>query len=165
MTDQERNDYPNLIYLCRVHHRIVDEGDGSAYPVELLRQWKAERETEGQRRLHAESPVTIEVFEQATVEAMQLRDEQVEAIGQRLERTDQEAARLMREVRDELEEARRSGSIINVDAAGMLSNAAHQLRGLRDSSALLIQAAEKLGQLRDLPPQLHAAADRLGNYR
>nr|BFE51058.1 hypothetical protein GCM10017745_44850 [Saccharothrix mutabilis subsp. capreolus] len=58
MSDQQRNDFPTLICLCRLHHRIVDEGDGSAYPVALLREWKTERETEGQQRLRAQSPVT-----------------------------------------------------------------------------------------------------------
>jgi hypothetical protein len=61
MTDQERNDFPNLIYLCRVHHRVVDEGTGEAYPVELLLDWKADRETAGQQSLHAQAPVTVEI--------------------------------------------------------------------------------------------------------
>lgn len=159
------NDFPNLIYLCRLHHRIVDEGDGSAYPVELLRDWKINRETTGQQQLRAESPVTIQVFEEAIAEAMQLRDEQIEEIVARLEQTDQEAARLMRELREELADARHNGSIIDPDAAAMLSHAAHQLQDLSDSSARLGEVAHELSNLNDLASRLENAADRLGNYR
>lgn len=165
MTDKERNDFPNLIYLCRLHHRVVDEGDGSAYPAEVLLQWKNDRETEGQRQLSAQSPVTVEFFEKEIVAAMERRNEQIRETLTRLEKTDHEAARLMRELREELEEARRSGSIIDPDAAAMLSDAAYQLQNLPDDAARLSDAAEQLGNLADLASQLNDAADRLGGLR
>lgn len=165
MTDKQRNDFPNLIYLCRLHHRVVDEDDGTVYSVELLLQWKYDRETTGQQQLSAESPVTVEFFEQVILGAMERRDEQINETLARLERTDHEAARLMRELREELEEARRNGSIIDPDAAAMLSGAAHQLQNLPDSAATLSEAADKLGNLTDLAAQLNDAAERLSNLR
>lgn len=40
MSDQERNSYENLIYLCREHHRLIDEQENT-YPVEQLLTIKA----------------------------------------------------------------------------------------------------------------------------
>ena len=40
---KDRNRYPNLILLCREHHKIVDD-DPSAWPIELLHQTKANHE-------------------------------------------------------------------------------------------------------------------------
>ncbi|WP_285748623.1 hypothetical protein [Lentzea sp. NBRC 105346] len=165
MTDQERNDFPNLIYLCRVHHRVVDEGTGEAYPVELLLDWKADRETAGQQRLHAQAPITVEVFETVIAEAMERRDEQINEILVRLERTDLEAAQLMRELREELVEIRRNGAVIDPDTAAMLSRAAARLEGLPDSAGTLAKAATKLVGLPDLVARLNAAANRLDGLR
>lgn len=46
MTDNERNGYGNLIYLCRnCHHRIDDPASGETdYPVDRLKQIKSEHE-------------------------------------------------------------------------------------------------------------------------
>ena len=44
LSDRERNSYPNLILLCPTHHERVDARE-STYTVEMLRGWKADRET------------------------------------------------------------------------------------------------------------------------
>jgi hypothetical protein len=46
LTEAQRDTYSNLIVLCGHHHTLVDKID-SAYPVEMLREWKrlAERAT------------------------------------------------------------------------------------------------------------------------
>lgn len=43
LTSEDRDRYPNLILLCRNHHRIIDQ-DPSAWPIELLHQIKADHE-------------------------------------------------------------------------------------------------------------------------
>lgn len=43
MTDEDRNNYKNLIYLCREHHRLIDEQENT-YPVAMLLQIKADHE-------------------------------------------------------------------------------------------------------------------------
>ncbi|MCP2244610.1 hypothetical protein [Lentzea aerocolonigenes] len=165
MTDKQRNDFPNLIYLCRLHHRVVDEDGGEAYPVELLLDWKADRETTGQQRLQAQSPVTVELFETVIADAMERRDEQINETLARLEQTDLEAARLMRELREELQEIRRNGAVIDPDTAAMLSGAAHQLQSLPDSAGMLDEVAGKLLGLEGLVSRLDAAANRLNGFQ
>ncbi|RDI35252.1 ATP synthase F0 subunit B [Lentzea flaviverrucosa] len=165
MTDKERNDFPNLIYLCRLHHRVVDEDGGDAYSVELLLDWKADRETSGQRSLQAQSPVTVELFETVIVEAMERRDDQIKETLARLAQTDLEAARLLRELQEELAAIRRTGAVVDPDTAAMLSDAAFQLRGLPDSAGMLSEAAEQLVGLPDLVTQLNNAADRLNGLQ
>lgn len=43
LTEDERNRYPNLILLCRNHHKIIDD-DEHGWPVERLHQVKTEHE-------------------------------------------------------------------------------------------------------------------------
>ena len=43
LTDEQRDAYPNLILLCRNHHRRVDAFENT-YTVEELRSWKADVE-------------------------------------------------------------------------------------------------------------------------
>jgi hypothetical protein len=63
MTDKQRNDFPNVIFLCRPHHKAVDANNGEGYPVEILRMWKTRRETSAQTSLSSQSPVTVELLE------------------------------------------------------------------------------------------------------
>ena len=42
-TRVERNDYDNLILLCALHHKVVDD-DEESYPVERLRKMKVDHE-------------------------------------------------------------------------------------------------------------------------
>ncbi len=43
LTENERNRYPNLILLCRNHHKIIDD-DENEWPVERLHQIKSDHE-------------------------------------------------------------------------------------------------------------------------
>ena len=44
MTDEQRNDFDNLILLCPNHHRLVDHLRPFDYPVDVLRKMKADHE-------------------------------------------------------------------------------------------------------------------------
>jgi hypothetical protein len=44
MTEDERRGFENLILLCKPHHDLVDKIRPDDYPVEVLLQWKADRE-------------------------------------------------------------------------------------------------------------------------
>lgn len=44
MSDDERRAFANLILLCSAHHKLVDRIKPDDYPVELLKQWKADNE-------------------------------------------------------------------------------------------------------------------------
>jgi len=43
LSDEDRDRYPNLILLCRNHHRIIDR-DPDAWPIEVLHQIKSDHE-------------------------------------------------------------------------------------------------------------------------
>ena len=55
MSDEERRDYTNLIYLCRDHHREIDRQE-KTFPVALLREFKAKHERHVFERFRAEQP-------------------------------------------------------------------------------------------------------------
>jgi len=45
MTNEERRSYSNLLLLCVPHHDLIDHKEPEQYSVELLRDWKASKET------------------------------------------------------------------------------------------------------------------------
>jgi hypothetical protein len=45
MTNEERRSFPNLILLCVPHHDLIDHKAPGDYTVEVLRDWKAARES------------------------------------------------------------------------------------------------------------------------
>ena len=50
LSPEERDDYWNLLLLCRNHHREIDEDKGK-YPIDVLRGWKVEDESRYRERL------------------------------------------------------------------------------------------------------------------
>jgi hypothetical protein len=50
MTDDERDDFDNLILLCPNHHRLIDALEPAIYTVEMLREMKHRHESRSQRR-------------------------------------------------------------------------------------------------------------------
>lgn len=50
MTVEERSGVENCIWLCQTHSKLIDT-DVKTYPVELLRQWKADAETAASKAL------------------------------------------------------------------------------------------------------------------
>ncbi len=50
MTGRERNSYDNLILVCRIHHKMIDD-QSNAYTVEKLHQIKKEHESWVQKNL------------------------------------------------------------------------------------------------------------------
>jgi hypothetical protein len=45
MTNEERRSFPNLILLCVPHHDLIDHKEPDNYTVDVLRDWKASRES------------------------------------------------------------------------------------------------------------------------
>lgn len=165
MTDQQRNDFPNLIFLCRPHHRAVDDNSGKNYSVETLRLWKCQNETSEQASLRASTWVTTEVLEHAITQAIAEQNRRIEDTLNRLEENDQEAAAVMQELLREVKEHRRSDSSTDPDIAAMLSNAAWKLAGLEDSAAVLNQAADKLRGLEETTEALNSAAHKMSKVQ
>jgi len=55
MTDDERNSYQNLMLLCSICHKIVDD-QPDKYTAELLKSWKIKREAEACSKKVSEEP-------------------------------------------------------------------------------------------------------------
>lgn len=45
MTNEERRSFANLLLLCVPHHDLIDHKEPDQYTVEMLREWKASKET------------------------------------------------------------------------------------------------------------------------
>lgn len=58
MTDEERAAFTNLILTCKPHHDLIDRIDPKKHPMELLHEWKAEREDDGLAELRGLNGLT-----------------------------------------------------------------------------------------------------------
>lgn len=162
MTQEERDAFENLIFLCGLHHKTIDEpGGADAYPIKTLQEWKTDRESGVAEGLRGLRDLTEDRLAELIALAVQERDQDVRDTLARLDSTDSEAAALMRELRDELKAVQANGSIIDPDVASMLERAADQLGGLEDNAGMLASAAESLATLEDKAAMLASAADSL----
>ncbi len=158
MTDSERNEFPNLLMLCRPHHKRIDE-DPAAYPAATLRVWKAQRETTAQGRLDG--------LRYATKEDLEGLFEETGAMLREVGAAFPELAELLRESLGQRHLDRETADLINLAAGRMqlpdyvpvLSGAAASLQ-LPDHVSTLSEAARNL-MLPDTAPQLADAARSL----
>lgn len=144
MPKEERNDFKNLIYLCTLHHKIVDANDGRDYPAGTLLKWKQANESSEQMALHSTRPVTAELLEHSINNAMAQREESISEAVDRLERNGDKAADLIRELQAEIRALRAKGAVVDADTASMLSRAANKLDHLPESAELINSAAKKI---------------------
>ncbi|MFF4502794.1 hypothetical protein [Streptomyces sp. NPDC001401] len=161
LTLDEKNDFANLLLLCKAHHVRVDGRDSDQYTVEMLETWKSERETEGQAALQGLRGMTEERFRELVSESFEsFLDETNDALAE-LARIAPEAANTLRVLVDELSDPRVHGFGVDPDAAWMLHSAAHDLRGLEDNANVLRSAARDLRGLEDSANTLNDAVDTL----
>jgi hypothetical protein len=104
MSDQQRRHVANLLLLCDVHHRIVDEHE-LAYPARTLRRWKAQREVGPRQALERLREVTPDGLRELVADGLRDHDDKLAHALGRLGDRDAEAAALMRGLIDELTEA------------------------------------------------------------
>jgi hypothetical protein len=106
MSKEERNDFTNLILLCHPHHTIVDKAESHKYPAALLREWKAQREADGQAALAGLRNVTEERLQDLVTETMAPGVQQIQDAIRRLEQFDSEAAALLQGLINQLTDSR-----------------------------------------------------------
>lgn len=70
MTDDERRAFANLILLCKPHHDLIDKIRPEDHPVEVLLQWKADREGSDIGELSALGAVSEDRLEDLIIEAV-----------------------------------------------------------------------------------------------
>ncbi|RPF41834.1 hypothetical protein EDD96_5659 [Streptomyces sp. Ag109_G2-6] len=161
MTLEEKNDFGNLLLLCKAHHVRVDGRDSDQYSVAMLGQWKRERESGGLAALQGLRGLTEARLRELVTESFEsFFDETHEALAE-LARIAPEAAATLRVLVEELADPRVHGFGVDPDAAWMLQSAAQDLRGLEDSAGTLRSAADKLRGLEDSANTLRDAAEEL----
>ncbi|WP_182885385.1 HNH endonuclease [Microbispora sp. H10885] len=154
MTEDELDDFPNIILLCRPHHKRIDGRRRDLYPPELLQEWKAKREGPGLSALDGLGRLTEDRLREILVDAHESIAERMHEAIERFEATDAEAAALLRALIDELAEARLEAMGLDPDLVTMLSSSSDQLITLGDYAPLLASAAEDLKHLPDVVPLL-----------
>lgn len=157
----ERDDFSNLILLCKPHHDEVDEYP-DVYTVEELSAWKQACERGRQAALSNIAAFSTEDgLRQAIADALAARDEALESTLARLENNDHEAALLLREMRDQLAVARETGHLVDPDSASLAHQAAAMLQHLPDSAETALAAAQSLQNLEGVAAAINQAAARI----
>ena len=165
MSEEERKAFSNLILLCKPHHDHVDKKHRHEYPPEMLLRWKADREAEGQDALAGLTRLTEEDLQNIIFDAFAAKHDQIMETLERLEKKDSDAANVMRELLDELDQMRTHGPFLNPDYVELLSGASNRLAHLGDNAAMLLSAASELATLgiSEVPDTLTGAGSALAN--
>jgi len=79
-SNEERHNFENLILLCNVHHKIVDD-DEVAYTVERLRQMKLDHESRNTDPPHV-NEATVEQFISVAINSTAIHRDMVASYGQ-----------------------------------------------------------------------------------
>ncbi|WP_143653610.1 hypothetical protein [Streptosporangium subroseum] len=145
MSDDQRRDFANLLLLCTAHHDHADEHP-ERVPVELLLRWKAQREADPYQALERLREVTPAGLRRLVAEGLQEHDAKVLDALARLEHSDQDAARLMRSLVDELTEAYsvQRRRMLDADLVYELKDAAHTLSKMNGTLGDFIEATRTL---------------------
>lgn len=165
LSERQRDSFDNLILLCKPHHETVDKDDPESFPVEVLKQWKSQRETSGQSALAGLRNLTEERLQEVISEALEFRDNQMQEALDRFTEIDSEAAEVLRGLVNELDEVQRHGPVVSEDVAGMLAVASDKLVNLEDTAGVLIRAAELLQNTEDFAVTLNRAANKAMNLQ
>jgi hypothetical protein len=161
MTHEEREAWTNKVLLCHPHHTEVD-AEPETYSADKLEEWKSGREADAHGQLSA-LRVSESQLQELITEVLAEQNERVNQTLERLEKSDAEAAAVMRELRDQLDVVRQHGGLLDIDAVGMLDSAAYKVEHLQDSASTLYEAANKLGNFSDNANTLSEAAEKLTN--
>ncbi|MGH3699100.1 MAG: hypothetical protein ACRDRU_20715 [Pseudonocardiaceae bacterium] len=164
MSNDERRKFPNLIYLCKPHHDLVDDKKHEhKFPYERILKWKTDRETPGQAALAGLRELTEDRLQELISDAYELRQGQILEVLERLEKQDPEAAIFMQQMLEEIEQFRQNYSYMDVDAAIILNQASNNLAGLADTAQILARATDGLKGLRDDAMTLITVVNALGS--
>ncbi|MGI8310679.1 HNH endonuclease signature motif containing protein [Saccharopolyspora hattusasensis] len=159
----DRNNFENLILLCTAHHKLVDGlSTRDEYPVEILRQWKANREGDQAAELEGLRGLTEERLQELMSGAIDQTRTNLESAIAKLDANSREAADMLRSMLaetfdrpyldlDAVASLEHSARIIQnlPDWAHMLEHAARPVEGLADNATMLEHAARPLAGLAD----------------
>lgn len=148
MSTEEKNSFSNLILLCHPHHVLVDKRFPEKFPPVLLFKWKERREADGQEKLSGLRNVTEDRLQELISSVIARQGKRIEDAISKLENFDSEAAAVVRELLDEVNQLRRSSSFVDPDAINTLYKASANLKGYLDPDSIntLMKASENLKQ-------------------
>jgi len=127
MSFEQCNSFENLILLCHPHHVVIDGPRWREFPVELLEQWKSAHEKAGRAELSKLTGITEERLQGLLVEAFESSAKRVEDALSKFEQLDFEAAKVLRDMFDQLRYALDEGNVVQlVDAASMLRHSLNE---------------------------------------
>lgn len=160
---EQRNSFANLILLCKPHHVTVDGVGSDRYPVQLLEQWKRDRESDGLDALAGLSGLTQSKLAEMIAAAQGQFLDQLEPALSEFGKQAPELASLLRTLVDELADPRVHGFGVSPEAVEMLTLAARNLRGLEDNADVLMAAARLMGNLEQGAAAISEAASQLAS--
>lgn len=150
MSVDDKREFANLILLCKPHHEIVDIRQPERYPAEILLRWKNQREAAPREALERLREVTPLGLRKIVAEGLREHDAKLIGTLGRLERSDREAADLMRSLIDELSEAyARLRESLDPDVINEFYVAARQLSDMQDTLEDFVAA---VGMYQRRPP-------------
>lgn len=157
MTDEQRNNYKNLILLCIRHHYVVDRGPKAhMFTPAKLSDWKRDREGDKLDALRGIEGLTETQFEQMLINSVTFaKDELLEAIDAIPGRVDERIVQTLKKlVNQNFREPR-----LDIDAINTLHSATRQLDGMAiyESAGLLKQAADSLQDTEGIVGSLRAS--------
>jgi len=164
MSDEERNLWANIIFLCHPHHTTVDKIEPESYSVKTLHQWKDRREKGRISELNGLRNFTEERLQEMIEDAMEEQSERIEVALSRLAVIDVEAAEILRRTVEELGDMRRIGLFsLDPDIVGLLYESANKINLDPDTVSLLSVSAATLNNALnvDMLEKLNAAAGHL----
>ncbi|WP_146178387.1 hypothetical protein [Nonomuraea fuscirosea] len=161
LTSEELDDFPNIILLCRPHHRRIDGRRRDLYPPQVLHEWKRRREGSGLMVLEGLGRITEERLRDIFIEANEVLAGRMKLAMDEFAAFDAEAAALLRTLIDELAAARLNAVGLDPDLITMLSSSSARLMSLADYAPMLAQASLALQHLPDVLPGLVDAATKL----
>jgi hypothetical protein len=163
---------------------LVDRIEPEKYSIELLQEWKAQREGPEGAALRGVSDLTEERLQEMILEVIVVRDKRIDTAIERFEEVDFEAARVLRDMLGELNYLRSHNSVVDPDVVSMLYDAATTIRpsvnhdtvsslwsaadmlrtqNLQDSAVAIVAAATQLSKIPDLIVLLDDAVQQLQN--
>lgn len=143
MTPRQRNNFKNLILLCKVHHDLVDgEHTWVNYSVVELIGWKAMREGDLADELDQLDWITQDKLQELMADAIEETLEVFEILPDHIPAL-RESARDLRDI---------------PEASDILYQAARRLENVTDSADALLYASGQLVNLGEHAPQLLEAA-------
>lgn len=144
MTNAERDHYSNLLFLCQAHHNYVDKKHPDRFPPAVLLTWKAARESGSQTGLAALGQVNEERLREIVVEAVEIRNERIEAALRTIEDGFPEVVTSVRTLIESADLLTSTGMFPSLETAELLHDASEGLRNLPDLIDQLYGAAEAL---------------------